>query len=99
MLIIGEKLIKVSKCLSTFIWHLTLAFISGNFGLSYEQSKAQMAIWALWSAPLLMSNDLRQIGTQYKAILQNRDIIAVNQDKLGILGQRVYSVPFYQFYR
>ena len=54
-----------------------------------------MAVWALWSAPLLMSNDLRQIGTEYKAILQNKDIIRVNQDKLGILGRRVHSVLFF----
>ncbi len=51
-----------------------------------------MALWAIWSAPLLMSNDLRQIGQQYKEILQNKHIIDVNQDKLGILGTKVYSV-------
>ncbi len=42
-----------------------------------------------------MSNDLRQIGPQYKEILQNKHIIDVNQDKLGILGTRVYSVALF----
>ncbi|XP_054154458.1 alpha-N-acetylgalactosaminidase-like isoform X2 [Oppia nitens] len=72
-------------------WNDPDMLIIGNFGLSLEQSRAQMALWAIWSAPLLMSNDLRSIGGQYKEILQNRDIIAVNQDKLGILGTRVHS--------
>jgi alpha-N-acetylgalactosaminidase len=57
--------------------------IIGNFGLSYEQSKTQMAIWAILAAPLLMSVDLRTIRPEYKAILQNRKIIAVDQDPLG----------------
>lgn len=57
--------------------------IIGNFGLSYEQSKTQMALWAILAAPLLMSVDLRSIRPEYKAILQNRKIIAVDQDPLG----------------
>jgi hypothetical protein len=35
--------------------------IIGNFGLSYEQSKAQMALWCIMAAPLLMGNDLRNL--------------------------------------
>lgn len=66
--------------------------IIGNFGLSYEQSKTQFAMWAVFAAPLLMSVDLRTIRPDYKAILQNRKIIAVNQDRLGIQGRRIYKV-------
>ena len=58
--------------------------IIGNFGLSYEQCKTQMAMWAIFAAPLLMSVDLRTIKPDYKAILKNKKIIAVNQDPLGI---------------
>ncbi len=59
-------------------------------------------MWAIFAAPLLMSVDLRTIKPEYKAILQNRKIIAVNQDRLGIQGRRIYKVrmwktqiPFY----
>jgi alpha-N-acetylgalactosaminidase len=65
--------------------------IIGNFGLSYEQCKVQMAIWAILAAPLLMSTDLRTIRPEYKAILQNKKIIAIDQDKLGIQGRRIYK--------
>lgn len=68
--------------------------IIGNFGLSYEQSKTQMAIWAILAAPLLMSVDLRTIRPEYKAILQNKKIIAVDQDPLGIQGRRIYKVNY-----
>lgn len=73
-------------------WNDPDMLIIGNFGLSYEQSKTQMAIWAILAAPLLMSVDLRTIRPEYKAILQNKKIIAVDQDPLGIQGRRIYKV-------
>lgn len=54
-----------------------------------------MAIWAILAAPLLMSVDLRSIRPEYKAILQNKKIIAVDQDPLGIQGRRIYKVNEY----
>lgn len=51
-----------------------------------------MALWAIMAAPLLMSVDLRTIRPEFKAILQNKKIIAVDQDPLGIQGRRIYKV-------
>lgn len=51
-----------------------------------------MAIWAILAAPLLMSTDLRNIRPEFKEILLNKRIIAINQDKLGIQGRRVFRV-------
>lgn len=73
---------------------ILLQLIIGNFGLSYEQSKTQMALWAIMAAPLLMSVDLRTIRPEYKAILQNKKIIAVDQDPMGIQGRRIYKVAY-----
>ncbi|XP_048583698.1 alpha-N-acetylgalactosaminidase isoform X2 [Nematostella vectensis] len=56
--------------------------------LTVDQAKAQMAIWSIMASPLIMSNDLRTIKPEFKAILQNKEIIAVNQDKLGKMGSR-----------
>merc|ERR1711962_1968990 len=70
-------------------WNDPDMLVIGNFGLSFEQSRTQMAIWAILAAPLIMSNDLRKMAPEHKAILQNKDIIAVNQDKLGIQGRRI----------
>lgn len=63
--------------------------VIGNFALSLDQAKAQMAIWSVWAAPLYMSNDLREIEPEMAKILLNRDLIAVNQDKLGVFGLMV----------
>ena len=64
----------------------------GNFGLSYDESCAQMAMLATWSSPLYMSNDLRDIAPDMKALLQNRKLIEVNQDSMGKMGTRVLKV-------
>ena len=51
-----------------------------------------MAIWSIWSAPLIMSNDLRTLLPEHREILLNPRIIAVDQDPLGIFGRMVYNV-------
>jgi len=69
-----------------------LQLVIGNFGLSHDQERVQMAIWAILAAPLIASVDLRTIRPDSKAILQNKGAIAINQDPLGIQGRRVYQV-------
>ncbi|EHB11273.1 Alpha-N-acetylgalactosaminidase [Heterocephalus glaber] len=66
-----------------------LKLIIGNFGLSFEQARAQMALWTVLAAPLFMSTDLRTISPQNMDILQNPLIIKINQDPLGIQGRRI----------
>ena len=63
--------------------------IIGNFALSEDESKTQMALWSIMAAPLLMSNDLRKIVQWQKDILLNEEVIAVDQDVLGKMGRRV----------
>lgn len=63
--------------------------VIGNFGLSWAQQRAQMALWAIWAAPLYMSNDLRDLHPEAAKILKNKHLIAVNQDKLGVFGLMV----------
>jgi hypothetical protein len=70
-------------------WNDPDTLLLGNFGLSLEQSKHQLAIWAVISAPFLISNDLRKIDPEVKELLLNREIIAINQDPLGIQGKRI----------
>lgn len=70
-------------------WNDPDMLIVGDFGLSAEQSRTQMALWAIMAAPLYMSNDLRSISAEARAILQNKLAIAINQDPLGIQGRRI----------
>uniref|UniRef100_A0A6G1S5T5 Alpha-galactosidase n=1 Tax=Aceria tosichella TaxID=561515 RepID=A0A6G1S5T5_9ACAR len=63
--------------------------VVGDFALSLDQARAQMAIWCIWSAPLYMSNDLRQIEPDMAKVLKNRHLIEVDQDPMGVFGMMV----------
>ncbi|KAL8576381.1 hypothetical protein ACOMHN_048948 [Nucella lapillus] len=65
--------------------------IVGNFGLSHSQQRVQFGMWAMLTAPLLMSVDLRTIPPQSRDILLNRHVIAINQDPLGTQGVLLYG--------
>ncbi|MFV8343951.1 glycoside hydrolase family 27 protein [Flavobacterium sp. XS2P39] len=57
----------------------------GN-GMTNAEDKSHFAMWCMMSSPLIAGNDLRQISKGTLAILTNKELIAVNQDKLGIQG-------------
>jgi len=57
--------------------------------LTIDQAETQMSIWSITASPLIMAADLRSIKAEYKAILLNKEVIAVDQDKLGKAGLRV----------
>ncbi|XP_068596550.1 alpha-galactosidase A [Brachionichthys hirsutus] len=77
-------------------WNDPDMLIIGNFGLSHDQQESQMALWAIMAAPLLMSNDLRDICPRSKALLQNREIIAISQDPLGKQGSLTAKVDEFE---
>ena len=55
-----------------------------------------MSIWSIWSSPLIISNDLRDMVPGTPEILLNKYVIAVDQDPLGIMGRMVVQVAFFQ---
>jgi len=63
----------------------------GNGAMTETEYKTHMSLWAILAAPLLAGNDLRSMSPEILAILTNREVIAVNQDKLGRQGQRVWQ--------
>lgn len=73
-------------------WNDPDMLIIGNYGLSYNQAKSQMALWAILSAPMIMSVDLRTMKPWFKEILQNKNLIGINQDKLGTWGKRILTI-------
>ena len=75
---------------------ICIQLIIGDFSLSYDQAKSQMALWSVMAVQMLMSNDLRKIGLKFQELLLNKEVIAVNQDKLGIMGKRIMKVGLLQ---
>jgi alpha-N-acetylgalactosaminidase len=45
--------------------------LAGDAGLSVDEAKIQMGMWAMWSAPLLMSNDLRNIDPAFVEVCRH----------------------------
>ncbi|MGA3079917.1 MAG: glycoside hydrolase family 27 protein [Terracidiphilus sp.] len=63
----------------------------GNGKLTLEEDRTHFSMWAMLAAPLLAGNDLPNMKPEIKAILTNRDVIAIDQDRLGRQGARIYS--------
>jgi alpha-galactosidase len=50
------------------------------------EDKAHFAMWCMMASPLIAGNDFRKMSKETLAILTNKELIAVDQDKLGIQG-------------
>lgn len=62
----------------------------GN-GMSLNEDRAHFSMWCMLAAPLMAGNDLSNMSRETLEILTNRDVIAIDQDTLGIQGFR-YAV-------
>jgi alpha-galactosidase len=56
----------------------------GNGGMTDAEYRTHFALWAMMAAPLLIGTDLRRATPAALEILKNRDLIAIDQDPLGI---------------
>jgi len=59
----------------------------GN-GMTDSEDRSHFAMWVMLNSPLIMGNDLRTVSPETLKTLTNKELIAVNQDKLGIQGLR-----------
>jgi len=63
----------------------------GNGRLNIHENRSHFSMWAMLAAPLLAGNDLPNMKPEVKEILTNKDVIAIDQDKLGKQASRIYS--------
>ena len=61
----------------------------GNGGMTTEEYRSHFSMWALLAAPLLAGNDIANMSADTRSILLNKEVIAIDQDPLGIQGHRV----------
>ena len=61
----------------------------GNGGMGTAEYRTHMSLWAMLAAPLLAGNDLSSMSDETRKILTNKEIIAIDQDKLGRQGYRI----------
>ena len=70
----------------------------GNDSLNYEENKAHFSLWAILAAPLMLGNDIRNMSDDVRNILTNKEIIALDQDKLGKQGVKVRDDGDYEIW-
>ena len=63
----------------------------GNGHLTLAENRSHFSMWAMLAAPLLAGNDLAHMKPEIRAILTNRDVIAIDQDRLGREATRAYA--------
>jgi alpha-galactosidase len=61
----------------------------GNGKMNAEEYRTHMSLWALLAAPLLAGNDLSAMKPETITMLTNREVIAIDQDRLGKQADRV----------
>jgi alpha-galactosidase len=61
----------------------------GNEGLTPAEARSHFSMWAILAAPLMAGNDIRSMSAETKEILLNKEVIAVDQDPLGLQGRRI----------
>jgi len=61
----------------------------GNGGMTEDEYRAHFSLWALMAAPLMAGNDVRTMPAATRDILLNKEVVAVDQDSLGLQGMLV----------
>ncbi len=64
----------------------------GNGDLTLEENRSHFTMWCMLAAPLLAGNDLRKMNAEVLNILIDKDVIAIDQDRLGKQGRRYIKV-------
>eukprot|EP00942_MAST-04A_sp_MAST-4A-sp1_P001200 g1200.t1 len=59
--------------------------------MDFIGSRTEYTFWSIWSAPLLISTDLRKISTKKMQIIGNEEVIAINQDPSNTGGDRIFN--------
>ena len=70
-------------------WNDPDFIIGGDGGMSLAETRSQLALWSMMSAPLILSSDLDKLSTQAIAILSNKSVISIDQDALGRMATLV----------
>lgn len=91
MTLIGFSQAGLSKYAGPGHWNDPDMLEVGNGKLTLDENRLHMSLWAILAAPLLAGNDLSKMTPETKAILLNKEVIAVDQDKLGKQGDRAMA--------
>jgi alpha-galactosidase len=64
-------------------WNDADFIIGGDPGMTLAETRSQLALWSMMSAPLILSSNLERLDQKAIAILSNNAVLAIDQDPLG----------------
>ncbi|MFF3559393.1 NPCBM/NEW2 domain-containing protein [Streptomyces sp. NPDC002574] len=64
-------------------------YLGPELGMTDEEFRTQMTLWSVAAAPLMIGSDVRHLSTTSLGILEDRDVVAINQDSAGVQAVRV----------
>ncbi len=71
----------------------------GNWALNPTECRSHFSMWCMLAAPLIAGNNIATMNNTIRDILTAPEIIAVNQDSLGIQGTRIRNDNGLQVWR
>lgn len=74
-------------------WDDSDFIIGGDEGMTLAETRSQLALWAMMSAPLILSSDLDRQTPAALRILGNRAVLSVDQDPLGRMATLLRRSP------
>ena len=74
-------------------WNDADFIIGGDRGTTLAETRSQLALWAMMSAPLILSSNLEKLSAASIRVLSNRAVLAVDQDPLGRMATLLRRSP------
>lgn len=84
-----NKNVKLHEYAAAGAWNDPDMLEVGNGTLTETQNRAHFSLWCMMAAPLILGNDIRKISDEVMKIVTNKNLIAIDQDKLGKQAKRV----------
>lgn len=74
-------------------WNDPDMLVIGMDGINNIMCRSHMAMWCMMNSPLMLGLDLRRVtkGEEIYNIISNEDLIALDQDPLGIQAKRIFT--------
>ncbi|MDR9855490.1 NPCBM/NEW2 domain-containing protein [Paenibacillus sp. VCA1] len=89
MLVVFLKNVELYPYAGPGYWNDADMLEIGNGGMSLEEYRTEFSLWSIMASPLLAGTDLLNAPQEIMDIYTNREVIAVNQDPIGIQGHPI----------
>jgi alpha-galactosidase len=86
---IGFAQLDIAKYAGPGHWNDPDMLEVGNGGMTADEYRTHMSLWAMLRAPLIAGNDLRTMTEETKSILMNKEVIAIDQDPAALPVKRM----------